>query len=32
VFLIGEQKGTIEYDQKGERITVNFGEKLEVND
>ncbi len=28
---IDEQKGTIEYDQEGERITVNFDQKLEVN-
>ncbi len=30
-FSIDEQKGTIEYDQEGERITVNFDQKLEVN-
>jgi hypothetical protein len=27
---VDEQKGTIEYDQEGERITVNFDTKLEV--
>lgn len=27
---IDEQKGTVEYDREGERITVNFEQKLEV--
>ena len=30
--FLGEQKGTIEYDKEGERITVNFEKKLEVID
>ena len=29
---LGEQKGTIEYDKEGERVTVNFEKKLEVID
>jgi len=32
VFFIDEQTGTIEFDAEGERITVNFDQKLEVND
>jgi hypothetical protein len=29
--LIDEQKGTIDVDKEGERLTVNFSNKLEVN-
>ena len=32
LFSTGEQKGTIDFDQEGERITVNFDQTLQVND
>jgi len=31
-FFIVEQKGTVDYDKEGERITVNFENNLEVID
>lgn len=30
ILCLEEQKGTIEYDKEGERITVNFDQKLQV--
>ena len=30
IILTGEQKGIVEYDKEGERITVNFEQQLEV--